>query len=145
MNVTVTDVLTYQEVDVTLSNQTCNARLTVNLNWIEQEQTNNGQQLDRNRPGRGNPRDRKPSVKQQRSSIRVDGLVLSCRRCRHNEQLQFSVSVDQSHHRKVGVSTGYMLITSPQSNLRRAKWQRPDWLQYGTLQLHPINVPALRQ
>ena len=138
MNVTVTDVLTYQDVDVMnvtmqpLSNQTCNARLTVYLGWIEQEQTNNGKQLDRNPPGRGNPPDRKPSVKQQRSS-RVEGLVLSCTRCRHNQQLQFSVSVDQSHHRKVGVvavSTWYMLITSPQSIiLRRAASQRPHWLQ----------------
>jgi len=141
MNVTVTDVLTvYQDVDVTdvtmqwLSNQTCNARLTVHLGWIEQEQTNSGQQLDRNPPGRGSPRDRKPSVKQQRRLSRVEGLVLSCTHCRHNEQLQFRVSVDQSHDRKVGVvavSTGYViLITSPQSNLRRAALQRPHCLQW---------------
>ena len=91
------DVLSYHDVNVTnvttqlISNASCDARLTIHLGWLV-EKTNNGRHLGQNKNGRGNSDTGSPE-RQQRD--RVDGLMIVCTRCRHNQLLQFSISVDQ--------------------------------------------------
>jgi len=90
------DIFYGQDVVVTkaamelLSNDTCDVGLRMQLQLAKQR-------------GKEDP-DRHEHIGYPNSRWtrnRVDGLMFACEHCEHNQQLQFSVSVDRRHDRKV--------------------------------------------